>query len=174
MNAIPTRMNAIPQLPMLSTTRFDKSFPDKITNNVLVAVVLLSAAVSLAVTVHRKLLTGHLSVYTVLFLESSAYFAILLATIPFFRSYHMIFADISRLPSRTFALILGIAVLSVIAAVFWMNLVPKMSAGRLTMIDYAVDILFTVVGSWLFLREEVTPNKIGGAMSLIMALYLLR
>jgi len=111
--------------------------------------------------------------YTVLFIEATAYFIMLLLTIPFFRSYKDIFRDISDISTLTVMRVVFISLLSVMAAMIWMFLVSKTPASKLTIMDYSVDILFTIIGSWIFLSEEITIRKIGSALSLLTAIYLL-
>jgi len=142
-------------------------------NNILFYFIILSALVGIIVTVHRKLLVRVHSMYTVLFIEATAYFIMLLLTIPFFRSYKDIFRDISDISTLTVMRVVFISLLSVMAAMIWMFLVSKTPASKLTIMDYSVDILFTIIGSWIFLSEEITIRKIGSALSLLTAIYLL-
>ena len=88
-------------------------------NNILFYFIILSALVGIIVTVHRKLLVRVHSMYTVLFIEATAYFIMLLLTIPFFRSYKDIFSDISDISTLTVMRVVFISLLSVMAAMIW-------------------------------------------------------
>lgn len=81
--------------------------------------------------------------------------------------------EITKLNTKTVKEIILLSIASIVSTLIWLYLLTNTQFVRLKILDYIIDVGITLLGTAMLVSGQITPQKIIGAILLIIAVVIM-
>jgi uncharacterized membrane protein len=128
---------------------------------------LIGGIIGLGNDIISKTLVKNISPYTILAVDSVIYIVLLLITLAVLGKYTLIKNELLSLDTKYLYWLGFGGIISVISSIFFLFILKHQDLGHTRSVNYAFNIMITMIGSIIVFNEKLTIQKIIGLIMVI-------
>jgi drug/metabolite transporter (DMT)-like permease len=139
----------------------------------LLAIILIGAIINFVSSYKNQQLVTKNNIYAIITLSAIIYTILILIIVPLIVGPTTLKNEILNLSFDTHKEVLIVSIASVVSTFIWLYLLTNTQFVRLKLLDYVVDVGVTLLGTALLFSGHITPQKIFGAILLVIAVVIM-